>query len=245
MKAAGQDSSRDRLLTAGKTLFAERGYEATTTAAIAKAAGTSHSQLVKHFKDKQGVMAALLERAWEQLNPAVQLAIDRINKPLDRLALALNMFLSTAEKEPALRAVLALDAGVLRKSNGKPFVSRGYQRFAAIIDGIVDDMVLLAQLRPELNPKAVRAAMCGCLEKFLKDELLRTSGEMATGYAEHDLQKIITRLLVGCLTESRGEAKPPKEVAPTPEVLPPDDEVWIRQYVGLAEKVLNLPAGEA
>ena len=54
MKAAGQDSSRDRLLTAGKTLFAERGYEATTTAAIAKAAGTSHSQLVKHFKDKQG-----------------------------------------------------------------------------------------------------------------------------------------------------------------------------------------------
>ena len=115
MKAAGQDSSRDRLLTAGKTLFAERGYEATTTAAIAKAAGTSHSQLVKHFKDKQGVMAALLERAWEQLNPAVQLAIDRINKPLDRLALALNMFLSTAEKDPALRAVLALDAGVLRK----------------------------------------------------------------------------------------------------------------------------------
>src|SRR5205085_531903 len=104
MKAAGQDSSRDRLLRAGKTLFAERGYEATTTAAIAKSAGTSHSQLVKHFKDKQGVIGAILERAWQQLNSAVQLAIDRINNPLERLTLAVNMFLTTIEKDERLRA---------------------------------------------------------------------------------------------------------------------------------------------
>ena len=238
MKAAGQDSSRDRLLRAGKTLFAERGYEATTTAAIAKSAGTSHSQLVKHFKDKQGVIGAILERAWQQLNSAVQLAIDRINNPLERLTLAVNMFLTTIEKDERLRAVLTLDGGALRTGSGKPLISRGYVQFAAILDGIVDQIVLQAQLRPELNPRALRAALCGLLERFLRDELLRHAGGVAIGYSEHDLQEMISRLLSGCLTEGQPEIAPAREAGP-------DDEVWIRQYVGLAERILNIPPGEA
>ena len=54
--------------------------------------------MVKHFKDKQGVVIAILERAWQQLNPAVQLAIDRINNPLERLTLYCE-FLYRRQKE--------------------------------------------------------------------------------------------------------------------------------------------------
>jgi AcrR family transcriptional regulator len=239
MKAAGQVSSRDRLLQAAKALFAQRGYEATTTAAIAKSAGTSHSQLVKHFKDKQGVVLAILEEVWQQLNSAVQLAIERVTKPVDQLTLALNMFLSTVEKDEGVRAVLTLDGGSLRKSSGKPLMSRGYAQYAAILDGIVDQVVLQAQLRPDINPRGLRAALFGLLERFLKDELLRQSGEQTVGYSELDLQKMIASLLIGCLNVRE------PAIAPPPEIYGPDDEVWIKQYVGLAEKVLNAPAGEA
>jgi AcrR family transcriptional regulator len=240
MKAAGQNSSRERLLNAGKALLSQRGYEATTTAAIAKAAGTSHSQLVKHFKDKQGVLLAILEQGWQQVNPAVELAIERINQPLERLALALNMFLSAVEKDPALRAVLTLDGGALRTSSGKSLLSRGYAQFTTILDGIVDQIVLQAQLRPEINPRAVRAALIGLLEKFLRDELLRHFADTPSGYSEYDLQKIISGLLVGCLNEGQPTIAPPQEIHAGV-----DDEVWIRQYVGLAEKVLKPPIGEA
>src|ERR1700737_5454096 len=54
-KTAVIASSRDRLREAAKSLFAERGFEDTTTAAICRLAGTSQSQLIKHFTDKQGV----------------------------------------------------------------------------------------------------------------------------------------------------------------------------------------------
>jgi Bacterial regulatory proteins, tetR family len=44
-----QDSSCERLLAAGRKLFAQHGYEQASTAAIAREAGTSESQLVRYF----------------------------------------------------------------------------------------------------------------------------------------------------------------------------------------------------
>ena len=44
-------TARTRLLASGKTLFARLGYEQTSTAAIAREAFTSESQLVRHFSE--------------------------------------------------------------------------------------------------------------------------------------------------------------------------------------------------
>ncbi len=78
-------SSHDRIREAAKALFAERGYEDASTMEICRLAGTSQSQLIKHFTNKQGVLEAIFEHAWEQLNPAVQLAIEKIPSPTDKL----------------------------------------------------------------------------------------------------------------------------------------------------------------
>src|SRR5688500_15952317 len=61
-------SSRDRLLHAAKRLFARHGYEQTATSAIARAAGTSESQLMRYFGGKVGLLEALFTDAWADLN---------------------------------------------------------------------------------------------------------------------------------------------------------------------------------
>src|SRR5260221_785851 len=86
-------SSRDRLREAAKALFAERGFEATTTAAICRLAGTSQSQLIKHFTDKQGILEAVFEHTWEQINPAVRLATESIDLPWYKLKILTDMIL--------------------------------------------------------------------------------------------------------------------------------------------------------
>src|SRR5207245_1661700 len=93
-KTAVLASSRDRIREGAKALFAERGYEATTTAAICRLAGTSQSQLIKHFTNKQGVLEAIFEYAWEQINPAIRLAIEKIPSPTDKLKIMIDMVLS-------------------------------------------------------------------------------------------------------------------------------------------------------
>src|SRR5918997_5983124 len=65
-------SSRDRLLEAAKRLFALQGYEQTATSAIAREAGTSESQLMRYFGGKVGLLDALFNEAWEQINERVR-----------------------------------------------------------------------------------------------------------------------------------------------------------------------------
>jgi len=56
-------------------------------------AGTSQSQLIKHFTDKQGILEAVFEHSWEQINPAVQLATESIVAARDKLKILTDMIL--------------------------------------------------------------------------------------------------------------------------------------------------------
>src|SRR5215469_16347854 len=87
-------SSRDRIRESAKTLFARHGYESTPTAAICRQAGTSESQLLKHFESKLGLLQAIFEDAWSQINPAVRLATANVNNPRERLRVLIEMMLN-------------------------------------------------------------------------------------------------------------------------------------------------------
>src|SRR6059058_4311195 len=65
-------SSRMRLLAAGKGLFSRLGYEQTSTAAIAREAGTSESQLVRYFAGKAGLLEAIFNESWGALNDSIR-----------------------------------------------------------------------------------------------------------------------------------------------------------------------------
>jgi AcrR family transcriptional regulator len=65
---------REQLISVATRLFAERGYEATTTAAIAEAAGVTEPILYRHFDSKQGLFVAIVRemsgltlKHWRQL----------------------------------------------------------------------------------------------------------------------------------------------------------------------------------
>jgi AcrR family transcriptional regulator len=108
-------SSRDRLREAAKTLFAEGGYEGTTTAAICRLAGTSQSQLIKHFIDRQGILEAIFEYTWEQINPAVLLATESITSPQEKPSVLMEMVLGFLEKDPAMRTLVLLEGRRIRR----------------------------------------------------------------------------------------------------------------------------------
>jgi AcrR family transcriptional regulator len=58
-----------RIIQAAVELFAENGFQATSTAAIAKAAGLSDATMFKHFKTKQELLDAIIEPLMNQLVP--------------------------------------------------------------------------------------------------------------------------------------------------------------------------------
>jgi TetR/AcrR family acrAB operon transcriptional repressor len=57
------DESRQRILDAAERLFIERGLSATSFARIEREAGISRGSIPWHFKNKRGLLLAILERA--------------------------------------------------------------------------------------------------------------------------------------------------------------------------------------
>ena len=59
--SAAEAKAGEAILAAAAELIGERGYNATTTRAIAERAGVNEVTLFRHFKNKQGILAALAE----------------------------------------------------------------------------------------------------------------------------------------------------------------------------------------
>jgi len=58
---SGPDDTRQRIMEAAFSLFAEAGYRGTTTRAIAAAAGVNEVTLFRHFGSKKGLFMACME----------------------------------------------------------------------------------------------------------------------------------------------------------------------------------------
>lgn len=59
-------STPERILDAGVTCFAESGYSGTSTRTLAAAAGVNVATLAYHFKGKEGLYRAAIDRLYEQ-----------------------------------------------------------------------------------------------------------------------------------------------------------------------------------
>jgi AcrR family transcriptional regulator len=93
-KRADGELSRERILDAATEIAAERGYEGTSIALVSKKCGLPASSIYWHFKDKDDLIAAVIERsfahwltAWQF--PAEGDAPDRMTAMATQIAKAL------------------------------------------------------------------------------------------------------------------------------------------------------------
>jgi AcrR family transcriptional regulator len=75
MATLNQNTTRTRLLEAAMALFAERGFEQTTVAAISTQAEANVAAVNYHFGDKQSLYSAALRAAHEQANETYPVAL--------------------------------------------------------------------------------------------------------------------------------------------------------------------------
>jgi AcrR family transcriptional regulator len=76
---------REQLIDVATKLFAGFGYDATTTAAIAKAAGVTEPILYRHFKSKQELFVAIVRSVSDRTLQQWQDAIANTADPVERI----------------------------------------------------------------------------------------------------------------------------------------------------------------
>lgn len=99
-RTEGANATRQRLLAAAETLFAERGFAATTMGAIASAAGVSPATVYLHFPSKAAVVAALADA----ITAASDLSVEHV------------------EQEPDPVTQIRIGAAILRRLNERSWL---------------------------------------------------------------------------------------------------------------------------
>jgi AcrR family transcriptional regulator len=194
--------SRERILLAGKHLFARNGYENASTVAIAREAGTSESQLMKHFGSKQGLLTAIIDRGWDSILDRVQ-AMPANIAGAERLFRMLESVAVEMEHDLELKELMTLESRRVRKDGRDVLVSRGCRHFSESLDLVLSDMRGTGQLRSDLNLDAVRVALMGIVESLLREEVIAARSDSRTGYGFQDLRVMLELFLPALQRDAR------------------------------------------
>ena len=143
---------REQLLEVAAQLFADRGYDSTTTAAIAESAGVTEPILDRHFKSKQDLFIAIVRRMSEQTLNQWRAVIADIPDPAEQIRTIAQQF---PEQLKNLKVAYQVLHGALATSRDRKVVAvvtEHYTRVHAFFADIIRQGQATGRLRRDLNP---------------------------------------------------------------------------------------------
>jgi AcrR family transcriptional regulator len=104
------EATRQRLVTAARTLFGARGYAEVGTEEIVRAAGVTRGALYHQFRDKADLFAAVAEEVEAEIAERIAAGVaDATADPVEALRLGARLFLDTCA-QPEVERIILLDA---------------------------------------------------------------------------------------------------------------------------------------
>ncbi|MGI3228114.1 TetR/AcrR family transcriptional regulator [Streptomyces phaeochromogenes] len=151
-KRANGVESRQRILDATVEIAGERGYEGTSIAAVSAKCGLPASSIYWHFKDKDDLIAAVIERSFETWLAAVELPLEGTGTSRERVTvMAANVARSLVDAPDFLRL------GLMLALERRPVEPRGRTVFLQVRDIAAQKVAEVARtLFPDLDDESVR-----------------------------------------------------------------------------------------
>jgi AcrR family transcriptional regulator len=112
-QAERREATREALISAGRRLFAERGYDEVSSEEIVTAAGVTRGALYHHFDGKRGLFAAVFERIEADLVGRFDVSVLTGAEPIDALLAAADQFLDLSLETEVQRVALLDGPAVL------------------------------------------------------------------------------------------------------------------------------------
>jgi TetR/AcrR family acrAB operon transcriptional repressor len=155
MRVDRAERTRQRLLDAAAQCFASAGFSKTTVEEIAAAAGVSKGIVYHHFRGKESMLEALLERTladWSAVSSIAQ-RVACGGSVLDAFERSLRASLDFARSTPLIRALFQLDPAVVLGLGSSAAVQKSVHEGRAQMIEAVRAGVASGELRSELDPE--------------------------------------------------------------------------------------------
>jgi AcrR family transcriptional regulator len=177
------EQSRSRILDAATEIAAERGYEGTSIGAVSAKCGLPASSIYWHFKDKDDLIAAVIERSFTNWLKVWELPDDLVAQ--DRL-----MEVATGTAKAVADSPDFLRLGLMLALERRPVEPRARAMYVQVRNQAFDALTRsMAGLAPGLTDEQVRQlatyAIAGADGLFIAKEIGGDSVDLLALFALH------------------------------------------------------------
>lgn len=190
-------SSRERLLSTAKRLMAEGGYERVSTAAIAREAGTSESQLVRYFGSKAGLLETIFDEGWAPLNPQIARLVAAAATAREAMITILSTMIGAFERDPELAKLLLFEGRRVRGDSAEILLTQGFRDFAKLVVSLIERGQKDGSFNTALKPQAVTSALLGAAEGMMRDRLLAAQQSQSSPVPDSQIRAVFSALVSG------------------------------------------------
>lgn len=195
--ADNTQTSRRRLLEAGKALFARFGFEQTSTAIIAREAATSESQLVRYYKGKAGLLEAIFNDCWSGLNLHIQGVVVAATDAREALAGVLEIVTEAFGLDADLAYLLLFEGRRIRGGSSEIQLSKGFIEFEKLMHVLIHRGKRDGTFRTDVSDEAITSALLGAMEAMIRDRLVAQRAGRSSPYTDQEIRAIFFALLTG------------------------------------------------
>ncbi len=193
-KREQSELSRERLIEAAMRLFAERGYRDASVQAIGEAAGISRGSIFWHFGSKEGLLWAVVQRAftrWEAETLVPEVGDARGEEAVGRALRAHRRFLADEGGTLRLLFVLMFEALGPRPELAGEF-ARLHRDLRVLATPWLEEAVADGDFRDDVDPETIVTLIIATLGGIVYQYLLDAEGvDLDRCYA--DLERVLER----------------------------------------------------
>jgi AcrR family transcriptional regulator len=195
--AASGAGSRERLLAAAKRLMADAGYERISTAAIARKARTSESQLVRYFGSKPGLLEAIFNESWAPLNTRIAPLLAAAASAREAMITLLTTMIGAFDRDPDLAKLLLFEGRRIRGDSAEILITQGFRDFAALVLRLIQQGQRDGSFTRALKPQVIVSALLGAAEGMLRDRLTAAQQDQPSPFPETQMRAVFSALISG------------------------------------------------
>jgi TetR/AcrR family transcriptional regulator, fatty acid metabolism regulator protein len=150
------------IVAAARVVIAERGYEATSMAAIAQHAGVVEGTLYRFFKTKEELMLRVAEEWLEEIL-AEDVALDSIRGTWNRLRHLIWRVLNLMRSQPAVSRFVLIEMRPMPTYRSTQLFKLTRQ-FTADVRAVCVEAIQSGEFRDDVSPSLLRDMIFGCIE---------------------------------------------------------------------------------
>lgn len=144
---AARARKRVELLDTAARVFARHGFPGTDMQALADAAGVAKGTLYLYFPSKEELFLAAVDQGLCQLQDHIDVAIEAIPDPIDRIVAAMSAYLDFFRAHPTQAELLIQERAEFRDRKQPTYLTHRERR-REVWHAVLRDLIAAGRLRP-------------------------------------------------------------------------------------------------